>query len=160
KHGAASYLEFRAAVFNGWHPRKREILITTRFADTAQLHRVRMPGGDRYQLTFSSEPVLGAAYQPGQGSHIVFSQDTGGGEFYQLYRYDPEDGGTTMITDGKSRNEGAGWSRSGNLLAYTSPRRNGADNDIYLVDPSQPKTDHLVAQVKGGGWTISDWSHD
>src|SRR5688572_11236385 len=55
------YLEFRAASFNGWHPTKREMLITTRFADATQLHYVKMPGGDRKQLTFFSEPVAGGA---------------------------------------------------------------------------------------------------
>jgi len=47
KADAGRYLEFRAAAFNSWHPRKRELLITTRFADTAQMHEVRMPGGAR-----------------------------------------------------------------------------------------------------------------
>ena len=28
------YLEFRAATFNSWHPVRREILISTRFADS------------------------------------------------------------------------------------------------------------------------------
>jgi hypothetical protein len=44
---AGRYLEFRSASFNGWHPTRREMLVTTRFADTLQLHQVRMPGGER-----------------------------------------------------------------------------------------------------------------
>jgi len=55
KADAGRYMEFRAASFNSWHPVKRELLVTTRFADTMQLHEVRMPGGDRRQLTFTPE---------------------------------------------------------------------------------------------------------
>ena len=159
--GAVSrYLEFRSAVFNAWHPVRREMLITTRFADAVQLHLVKMPGGDRKQLTFLPEPVAGGSYQPKTGEFIVFSQDKGGGEFYQLYRYDLADGRITLLTDGKSRNSGRRWSHSGKLLAYTSTARNGKDNDIHLIDPRDPRTDRTLVEVSGGGWGIADWSQD
>src|SRR3712207_3845959 len=35
------YTEARAAVFADWHPTKPEMLIGTRFGETAQLHQVR-----------------------------------------------------------------------------------------------------------------------
>ena len=156
----APYLEFRAAAFNGWHPVRREMLISTRFADTLQLHLVSQPGGARKQLTFLPEPVGGGAFRPRTGEFIVFSQDVGGGEFYQLYRFDPEDGGITLLTDGKSRNSGARWSRGGEELAYTSTRRNGKDNDLYVMDPAKPEGNRLLLEVAGGGWQVLDWSKD
>ncbi|MBI2925396.1 MAG: S9 family peptidase [Verrucomicrobia bacterium] len=160
KKAVGRYLEFRSAGFNDWHPSRREVLITTRFADSTQLHLVRMPGGARKQLTFFTEPVAGGSFRPERGDCLVFSQDTGGGEFYQLYRYDLADGNVTLLTDGKSRNTGARWSRSGHRLAYTSTRRNGKDNDIYVMDPGDPKSDRLLLEVSGGGWAITDWSRD
>jgi hypothetical protein len=42
---AARYMEFRAATFQSWHPLRREMLITTRFAESMQLHQVKSPGG-------------------------------------------------------------------------------------------------------------------
>src|SRR6266540_4943719 len=125
------YLEFRAAAFNSWHPVRREILISTRFVDSSQLHQVRTPGGARRQLTFFADPVAGGSFQPATGDFIVFSQDSGGGEFYQLYRYDLADGKVALLTDGKSRNSAARWSGSGRQIAYTSTRRTGKDNDVY-----------------------------
>ena len=154
------YLEFRGAFFSSWHPQRREMLIVTRFADTPQLHLVKAPGGARRQLTFLPEPVAGGSFRPKTGECIVFSQDAGGGEFFQLYRYDLADGKITRLTDGKSRNTGAHWSRSGQQLAYTSTRRNGKDNDIYVMDPAHPASDRLVVQVNSGGWAIADWSED
>src|ERR1700693_6296621 len=44
------YSEFRAASFTSWHPTRREMLIETRFADTAQVHPVKFPGGARTRV--------------------------------------------------------------------------------------------------------------
>jgi len=160
KRDLGRYLEFRSAAFSCWHPEKREILIATRFADTPQIHHVAFPGGARRQLTFGAEPISGASFNPRNADYFIYGQDVGGGEFYQIYRYDLTDGRSTLLTDGKSRNMGARWTRSGNWLAYTSTRRNGRDNDVYVMNPADPKTDRLVAEVTGGGWSIQDWSPD
>ena len=160
RRDVARYLEFRAATFQGWHPIRREMLITTRFADTPQLHLVKTPGGARKQLTFGTEPVGAARFRPKAGDFVVYSQDAGGGEFYQLYRLDLADGRTTLLTDGKSRNTGARFSNSGTQLAYTSTRRTGRDNDIWIMLPHDPKTDRLLCENTGGGWSVLDWSPD
>lgn len=160
KASANRYLEFRTAVFTDWHPIKREMLIVTRFADTAQMHWVRMPGGARRQLTFLPEPVSAGSFDPQKGDFMVIGQDTGGGEFYQMYRFDFADGKMTLITDGKSRNTGAQWAQKGGQLAYTSTRRNGRDTDIYVMDPREPKSDRLLMEVQGGGWSVMAWSPD
>ncbi|HEU0039135.1 MAG TPA: S9 family peptidase [Verrucomicrobiae bacterium] len=160
KSNVGRYLEFRAAGFNDWHPLKREMIITTRFADAAQLHLVKMPGGARRQLTFLPEPVAYGMFDPKEGAFVVFSQDTGGGEFYQLYRYDLTDGRISLLTDGKSRNTDPHWSNSGEWLAYSSTRRTGRDTDLYLMNPRQPEGDRLLLKVQGGGWRALDWSPD
>ena len=154
------YTNFRAAVLDSWNPTKREMLIATRFADTYQVHMVKMPGGARTQLTFYPDRVAGALYPPTKDDFFVFSKDVGGGEFYQLYRFDVATGNVTLLTDGKSRNTDPVWSYSGDKLAYTSTRRTGNDLDLYAIDPTNPKTDRLVAQLAGGGWQALDWSPD
>ncbi|MDQ3651858.1 MAG: hypothetical protein M3458_16605, partial [Acidobacteriota bacterium] len=89
------YTEFRAASLSSWHPTKREMLISTRFGDSPQVHHVKFPGGDRRQLTFFPERVGGASFQPKKGDFFIFNKDIGGGEFFQLYRYDVNDGNVT-----------------------------------------------------------------
>ena len=84
----------------------------------------------------------------------------GGNEFNQNYRYDFANGEVTLLTDGKSRNSAPEWSNRGTQIAYTSTRRNGADTDIYTASPADPKTDRMIAEVKGGGWQVMDWSPD
>ncbi|REK10480.1 MAG: S9 family peptidase [Planctomycetota bacterium] len=157
---ARQYTEFRQASLYSWHPNKREMLIGTRFADTQQVHRVAMPGGERRQITFYVDRVLGASYHPADADYFVLSKDTGGGEFYQLYRYDLAAGQTTLLTDGQSRNTGATWSNSGNLISFGSTKRTGADVDFYTMDPADPTTTKLVCENKGGGWYAADWSPD
>lgn len=160
KRDAGRYLEFRTAAFSGWHPKERQMLIVTRFADAAQLHLVSRPGGARRQITFLPEPVAGGSFDPQAGEFVVFMQDTGGGEFFQLYRYDFRDGRSVLLTDGKSRNSAPKWSNDGSMFAYTSTRRNGRDTDVYVMDPRNPQKDRFVLLLAGGGWSVMDWSPD
>lgn len=156
------YGHTRSAGFASWHPTKREMLIRTRFADTGQIHHVAQPGGARTQLTFFNEPVGWAAYQPSDGNYFCFSRDAGGGEFYQNFRFDPDTGDATLLTDGEKRNGGGTWSNSGRTMAYSrvDADENGAFTQIRISTPMSPKRDRLVARFDGGGWRVADWSPD
>lgn len=158
---AGRYSENRSAFVTDWHPVKREMIIGTRFGNTYQAHLVEMPGGARQQLTFFPEPVYGGSFQPTKGEYMVFQKDVGGGEWYQFFRYDFSTGESTLLTDGKSRNTSQHWSSERNWLAYVSTRRNGQDTDLWVMNPSDPKTDHMLTQLQGGGWEPEDWApHD
>ena len=154
------YLEFRTATFQDWHPQRRDVLLTTRFAETAQLHLVRLPGAARKQLTFLSEPVADASFDPSNDGTILFMQDRGGAEFFQLYRFDAAEGRVALLTDGDSRNTGPRWARDGRRVAYSSTRRNGRDTDLYVIEPGRPESDRRVAEMSGSGWQVLDWSPD
>ena len=157
---ADRYTELRSAALRDWHPIRRELLISTRFADTAQLHSVKQPGGARTQLTFFPDRVGAASFHPAGGDYFIFSKDVGGGEWFQLYRYDLASGAITLLTDGASRNVGAVWSSTGDRIAYCSTRRSGKDLDLYVMDPSDPESDRMLLQLEGGGWEALDWSPD
>jgi len=157
---AGPYSAYRSATFTGWNPVQREMLIATRFADTPQLHLVSAPGGDRHQLTFYSDAVTNGRFHPNGGDYIVFSKDIGGAEWFQLYRYDVKTGEVTLLTDGKARNLMGPWSSKGDALAYMSTRRSGKDTDLWVMNPADPKSDHLLTKLEGGGWQPLDWSPD
>ena len=154
------YSNFRGASLASWNPERREILIATRFADVPQIHLVKMPAGDRSQLTFYSDSVTQARFNPQRANYFVFSKDVGGGEFYQLYRFDLGSGDITLLTDGKARNVGLVWAHGGEKIAYGSTRRDGNDVDIWVMNPADSKTDHMLAKLDGGGWQPLDWSPD
>ena len=152
------YMEFRTAGFLGWNPRTRGMAVSTRFGNVAQVHEVAAPGAMRRQVTFEQEPIAGAGYARRTGDVMVVQKDVGGSEFWQIYRQ--EKGRLVLLTDGKSRNEMNAWSRDGRWLAYSSTRRNGADSDLYVIDPRDPATNRMVAQVRGGGWAVADFAPD
>jgi len=157
---AGAYNTFRAATFADWHPTKRQMLVSTRFADTPQLHLVIMPGGARQQLTFFPDGVTAARFEPGDGDSIAFMKDTDGDEWYQLYRYEMATGRIRLLTDGKSRNILGPWSSKGDRIAYTSTRRTGRDTDLWTTNPEDPRTNRLLVELAGGGWHPLDWSPD
>lgn len=152
------YMEYRTATFLGWHPTDKSMLIATRFGNTAQIHRVATPMGARTQMSFESEPVAGGSWAPKTGDVLVVEKDVGGSEFYQLYTL--KDGQLTLLTDSKSRNQFSTWSGDGKLIAYSSTKRNGTDSDLYVMDPRNPASARMVAQVQGGGWAISTFAPD
>jgi len=120
-----------------------------------------MPGGARYQVTFYQEPVGSAEYLPNDPSSFLFTRDTGGNEFAQIFRFDLPSGTATLLTDGgRSQNGGWVWDRTKTKIIYTSTRRNGADRDLWLMDPKDPASNRLVFELTGGGWSVTDWSRD
>jgi dipeptidyl aminopeptidase/acylaminoacyl peptidase len=156
-----NYTESRGASLVTWHPLKKEIIISTRFANSNQLHYVKMPGGDRKQITFFDEPIGSAIYEPTKGDYFLFYKDIGGNEFGQIYRYDLSNKAITLLTDGKrSQNGGIQWNNKGDKIAYGSTKRNGQDRDIFTMNPLDPASDRKVVENIGGGWGVVDWSAD
>jgi dipeptidyl aminopeptidase/acylaminoacyl peptidase len=150
------YLEFRTASFASWNPLTRSMLITTRFGNTPQVHEVKAPGGARTQLSFEEDRIAAVSVAPSKGDVTVVMKDTGGDEFYQLYTL--ANGRLALLTDGSSRNIFNTWADDGSLIGYSSTRRNGADSDLYVMDPRRPQSDRRLAEVRGGGWNIASFA--
>jgi dipeptidyl aminopeptidase/acylaminoacyl peptidase len=133
------YQNVRTAAFRAWTEDGSGIYISTRFGDVNQVHRVDMPGGARHQVTFYDEPI-GAVRRQRGGANLTFTRDAGGSEFAQIFLLKTEDGSTTMLTDGSSRNGSVVWDRDGRRIAYSSTKRNGRSNDVWLMDPEEPSS--------------------
>ena len=154
------YQNTRGAGLAGW-TKDGCLLISTRFAETAQAHRVCQPLGMREQLTFYPEPVGGLTPAPAKAwrDGFVFAKDKGGDEFSQLYWFDNDSRSVTLLTDGKrSQNGGTTLSRDGGLMAYSSTSRNGTDRDVWLRNTRSGETKLLVDA--GGNWSPMDFSPD
>ena len=145
------YQNVRYASFQSWSGDGQSLFINTRFGDVGNLHRVDIPGGARHQITFYNEPIGAVSRQPG-GSMLTFTRDTGGSEFSQVFLLDPDGGDARMLTDGESRNGAVVWDRGGRRFAYQSTARNGASNDIWLMDPEAPEGKRVVLESPDGTW--------
>ena len=152
------YQNVRSAMFETWSGDGRSLFVDTRFGDVGNLHRVDMPGGARHQITFFDEPVGQAARQPG-ASTLIFTRDAGGSEFAQIFQLDPAGGDARMLTDGESRNGGVVWDRDGRVFAYQSTARNGASNDVWVMDPKAPEDRKIVLESPDGTlWAPAEFS--
>ncbi len=155
------YQNVRSASFSDWEPSGNGMLISTRFADTNQIHHVSSPGMHRKQMTFFREPVTTAVFpQENQPKGYIFQMNEGGGEFEQLYWFDLKEGTSRLLTDGgKSVNSFVLFSNSGNQAVYHSTKRNSKDYDLWLMNPLQPESERMVKEVSGF-WAPLDWSAD
>lgn len=157
------YQNTRSASFNDWvGDGSGGILITTRFAETAQLHRVAIPMGAREQLTFEDEPVRSARWtrvggQPG----FVYMSDVGGAEAFQVLFYDTDRGIHALMSDGKARHTAPLPSPRGRWVAFSGTGRNGTDYDLYLSDAKKAAgTPPERVTTTKGYWAPVAWAPD
>jgi dipeptidyl aminopeptidase/acylaminoacyl peptidase len=153
------YLNARAASLADVSDDGNTLLITTRFASTSQLHVVEMPLGMRTQITFGDEPVNRARFQPGDPQTVWYLQDTGGGEFFQLFRLDRHSGKSELLTDGKSRHGALTLSRDGKRVAFSGTERNGKDTDVFVAETASPKAARRLTEAEGT-WEPLEFSPD
>lgn len=155
------YQNTRSAGFADWL-HDGSILISTRFGDTNQIHRVRQPLGARTQLTFFDDPAGNASVSPDPSLRgFIQTRDSGGNEFYQLYWFDLDTGESRLLTDGgRTRHTGVTWSNRGDRFAYASTRRDGRNYDIYIASAGDAVGDHRLLLEGAGYWVPMDWSPD
>jgi len=156
---AAPLLEARSARLLDVSATGEAVLVATRFGQSNQLHVVDQPLGTRTQITFGREPVLHAAFLPGDPAVVFYLQDAGGAENYQLYRLDRRGGRPELLTDGKSRHEHFVLSADGRRIAWSGTGRNGRDTDVYVAETSRPREARPVVQGDGT-FTPLDFSPD
>ncbi len=143
----SQYENVRGHGFADW-TRDGGILISTRFAEVSQVHKVAFPGGARRQLTFYDEPINGVSASP-DGTAFVFGKDTSGDEFFQGYRFDLASGNITPFTEPGTRNGGAIWADDGKLAAWARTNSGDPNNDIIVGDPADPASVRVALEGDG-----------
>ena len=152
----ARYRESRAAGFADWMP-DGSMLILTRFGATPQLHHVKGPGMARRQITFAAEPIGGARSIPGS-DRLLFSRDTGGDEWVQIYAMGP-DLKPIQLTETGTQNGSIVIAPDGKLIYWAQATKGSGDRKIWRADPADPASRKMIYQ--GTGFTIpSDLSQD
>lgn len=140
------YVNTRSAGFADWLP-GGGALISTRFGDTVQLHRVDQPMGARTQLTFFEERVVGGAARP-ETEQVLFVRDAGGDENFGGYLLDTASGRATQLTEPGTRNQGFIWRDDGGQVAWSFVPNADPNYDIYVADPDSGER-RLVHEGEG-----------
>lgn len=155
----APWLAARGATFRGWLP-EGAILVTTRFGDVEQAHRVAMPLGTREQLTFLAAPVVGAAAVPIGAAGFAFLQEEPRGRNAQVWFRDAAGGPPRRLTDGRGAYGPPVWSRDGRRVAFSGNSRDAASVDVYVGDPASAAPARMLVAATGRTWSPLDWSPD
>ena len=150
------YLNVRSASLSSLSDAGDRVLVTTRFAETYQLHGIDVPMGYREQLTFFDEPISGAWFRPGENDQVVYRMDAGGTEAYQLFHLDRATGVTRALTDG-GRSGGALFSNAGDQIAYSFNDLVEQDTHVWIMNPDDPSSAHVIAPMEGY-WYPLDFS--
>jgi dipeptidyl aminopeptidase/acylaminoacyl peptidase len=140
------YRNARSAGFQDWME-DGSILISTRFGETAQLHRVAAPGADRTQLTFFAEPVSNATTIPGT-DRFAYQRDAGGAENFQTF-VSSLNGGDVAITEPNTRNGGPVFSDDGRTVFWNRVERGQSDYDILAMTVGDPASRRVVFEGTG-----------
>jgi dipeptidyl aminopeptidase/acylaminoacyl peptidase len=154
------YLQARSASFVDWLL-DGSMLITTRFGDSEQIHRLRAPLAMREQLTWADGGVAAAAARPYASDAFAYLERQPDGEGARLLLQRLTDHHLTALTDGSHRDAAPLWAHDGQRIAFASNRRNGVDVDIYVLDSADAGgTPRLVVGGAGTHWRVYDWSID
>jgi dipeptidyl aminopeptidase/acylaminoacyl peptidase len=151
------YLQSRSATFLDWTA-DGSLLISTRFGETEQVHRVAAPLADREQLTFYPDAIEWARAVK-SGSGFAFLKDHAGDENAQVY-YQGARGEARQLTSGASIHGSLVWAHDGKRLAFYGNDRDPLSYDVYVVDVA---AGHAPQLLVGGGedtWYPLDWSPD
>ncbi len=144
----------------GWDSERREILLKG-ISSSTWVSRVTNPGTKALPtlIYIRESGVYDIYYQP-QGKYLAYTRDVGGNETFQLYLLEIGHWGSTMLSDGKSRNTEPVWSNAGDKIVYSSTPAGESGVSLRLIDPLNPKSDHLIAKSSGGYFKAYDWSPD
>ncbi|MDP1642231.1 MAG: alpha/beta fold hydrolase [Phenylobacterium sp.] len=140
------YYEVRSAELKDWLA-DGSMLISTRFGETTQIHRLAAPGAARTQLTFFNEPITAAKVQPGV-SRFIYRRDEGGSEYYQGFLRDLN-GQEVRLTAPGTRNSDFVFSKDGAVVVWSQVTPGDPNYDIMLAQTSAPDARRVVLEGQG-----------
>ncbi|MBX3693853.1 MAG: S9 family peptidase [Steroidobacteraceae bacterium] len=152
------WLHARSATARGWLP-DGALLVTTRFGDIEQLHRVAAPLGAREQLSFGDMPVDAAAASPAPDAKGVAY--IAGGAAPQLHALRLADRTSLRIATPRMQTSDLVCSPDGRAVAFAGTAADGLHQDILAFEPggSAPVPRLLVAAGLRN-WRPLAWSPD
>jgi dipeptidyl aminopeptidase/acylaminoacyl peptidase len=169
RFGIDRYLNIRSASAPSFSPDGRFVSFLTNITGVAQLWQVPVGGGWPTQLTFTTDTVRGAAYNP-RRPELIFSMDHSGNEQTQLYRLHGIAGNTDhglgdgWAYDDLTRQPSAvhqfgGWNHEGDAFAFSSNRDDPSRFDLYVQRVGDREA-RLLHKGPGGYYLSAGWSAD
>lgn len=167
----APSMRYDSAGLVGWHPTRRELLVSRRAANrnVSLVWRLASPQAQPELLVPSAEPITAAYYEPQASRYAVVVRARQGDEAFQLYRLDEPSQQMTLLTDPERRHQFGVWLHRQSALIYSSVPldRSSSAHDrrlpttrLMLLDPLRPQQQRLLAELPGTGWGVAAISPD
>jgi len=144
-----------------WSPNERQIAFSTNFTGRMNLWLVNSDGGWPLQLTVSDDRQLGAIWSP-DGKWIVYQQDYGGSEYWDLFAVPSQGGSPVNLTNTPGVSETSPqFSPDGKAIAFGYKPKTSPTSDIALLDWSTHKVKNLTNEPsKDHLWQLDSWTRD
>ena len=144
-----------------WSPNERQIAFSTNFTGRMNLWLVNSDGGWPLQLTVSDDRQLGAVWSP-DGKWIVYQQDYGGSEYWDLFAVPSQGGSPVNLTNTPGVSETSPqFSPDGKAIAFGYKPKTSPTSDIALLDWSTHKVKNLTNEPsKDHLWQLDSWTRD
>jgi len=144
-----------------WSPDGKEIAFTTNLTGRDNLWKVPASGGWPIQLSQSDDREYGAIWSP-DGKWILYEQDRGGHEYYDIFAIPSTGGQAANLTNTDDISErGAQFSPDGTTVAISYKPKTSPTPDIALLDWQTHKVRNVTQeQTKDHIWGFVAWSRD
>lgn len=144
-----------------WSPDGRQVVLTTNLTGRLNLWKVAAAGGWPIQLSQSDDRQYSATWSP-DGKWIVYEQDKGGDEIFDLYAIPADGGAPVNLTNTPVISEtGARFSPDGKAVVFGYKPKVAPVNDLALLDWQTRKVRKLTEEAdKNYSWEGPVWSAD
>ena len=144
-----------------WSPNGKEFSFTTDMSGRSNLWKVSAAGGWPVQLIQSDERQTQGTWSP-DGRWIVFQQDLGGNELWDIFAVPSEGGEIVNLTNTPDiREESPRWSPDGKTISVNYKPKDGTVYDLALLEWATRKVSKVTHEASPDhSWNSVAWSPD
>ncbi len=144
-----------------WSPDDRQIAFSTNLTGRMNIWKVASSGGWPIQLTQSDDRQFKPTWSP-DGKWIVYMQDFGGGELWDLYAIPSGGGDAINLTNTPDISEvDPRWSPDGKRILFAMRPKDSSNYDIALLDWKSRRVRKLTHEhTNNREWGEAIWSPD
>jgi len=144
-----------------WSPNGKEFSFTTDMSGRSNLWKVSAAGGWPVQLIQSDERQTQGTWSP-DGQWIVFQQDLGGNELWDIFAVPSEGGEIVNLTNTPDiREESPRWSPDGKTISVNYKPKDGTVYDLALLEWATRKVSKVTHEASPDhSWNSVAWSPD